>query len=180
MSDEVRLAVPATAEFLRLARVTAAGLASRLGFTFDVVPEQDQFDGRFPTVQSPNPENAEALKLAIELAKQRNADLVIATDPDCDRMGAAVRSGDGAMKLLTGNQIGSLLAYYRAKKLFEQGVLTPENASRGVIIKDFDRGLVDFPHWREGREVLLCWELSEDRVRFWHDLETGYAGREPI
>jgi hypothetical protein len=51
---------------------------------------------------------------------------------------------------------------------------------RGVIIKDFDRGLVDFPHWRDGREVLLCWELAEDRVRFWHDLESGYAGREPI
>jgi hypothetical protein len=51
---------------------------------------------------------------------------------------------------------------------------------RGVIIKDFDRGLVDFPHWREGREVFLCWELAEERVRFWHDLESGYAGREPI
>jgi phosphoglucomutase len=112
-------------------------MLARLGFTFDVVPEQDQFDGRFPTVQSPNPENSEALKLAIELAKKSNADLVIATDPDCDRMGVAVRSADGAMKLLTGNQIGSLLAYYRAKKLFEQGVLTPENASRGVIIKTF-------------------------------------------
>jgi len=112
-------------------------MLARLGFTFDVVPEQDQFDGRFPTVQSPNPENSEALKLAIELAKKGNADLVIATDPDCDRMGVAVRSGDGAMKLLTGNQIGSLLAYYRAKKLFEQGVLTAANASRGVIIKTF-------------------------------------------
>ena len=91
----------------------------------------------FPTVQSPNPENAEALKLAIELAKEKDADLVIATDPDCDRMGVAVRSAAGEMKLLTGNQIGSLIAYYRAKKLFEQGVLTPENASRGVIIKTF-------------------------------------------
>ncbi len=51
---------------------------------------------------------------------------------------------------------------------------------RGVLIKDFDRGLVDFPHWREGREVFLCWELSEESVRFWHDLDSGYAGREPI
>lgn len=112
-------------------------MLARLGFTFDVVPEQDQFDGRFPTVQSPNPENPEALKLAIELAKKRNADLVIATDPDCDRMGVAVRTEEVGMKLLTGNQIGSLLAYYRAKKLFEQGVLTAQNASRGVIIKTF-------------------------------------------
>jgi len=109
----------------------------RLGFAFDVVTEQDRFDGRFPTVQSPNPENAEALRLAIELAKKQDADLVIATDPDCDRMGVAVRTTAGEMKLLTGNQIGSLIAYYRAKKLFELGVLNAQNAARGVIIKTF-------------------------------------------
>ena len=112
-------------------------MLERLGFHFEVVVEQDRFDGRFPTVQSPNPENAEALQMAIELAQKRDADLVIATDPDCDRMGVAVRSASGEMKLLTGNQIGSLLAYYRAKTLFEQGVLNAENAARGVIIKTF-------------------------------------------
>ena len=110
---------------------------TKLGFKFDVVPEQDGFDGRFPTVKSPNPENAEALRLGIELAQKETADLVIATDPDCDRMGVAVRSADGEMKLITGNQIGGLIAYYRAKTLFDQGVLTKENASRGVIIKTF-------------------------------------------
>jgi len=112
-------------------------MLKRLGFTFDVVAEQDRFDGRFPTVKSPNPENAEALKLGIELAKKQDADLVIATDPDCDRMGVAVKSASGEMKLLTGNQIGSLLAFYRAKTLFDQGVLNAGNASRGVIIKTF-------------------------------------------
>jgi phosphoglucomutase len=88
-------------------------------------------------VKSPNPENAEALRLGIELANKKNADLVLATDPDCDRVGAAVRSRDGQMQLLTGNQIGSLMAYYRARKLFELGVLNRDNASRGVIIKTF-------------------------------------------
>ncbi len=112
-------------------------MLKRLGFSFAVVEEQDHFDGRFPTVQSPNPENAEALKLAMELAKKENADLVIATDPDCDRMGVAVTSASGEMKLLTGNQIGSLIAYYRAKTLFDQGVLNEKNAGRGVIIKTF-------------------------------------------
>ena len=58
--------------------------------------------------------------------------------------------------------------------------LLQEFNRRGVIIKDFERGLVDFPHWRDGREVLLCWEISEEWVRFWHEVETGYAGREPI
>ena len=50
----------------------------------------------------------------------------------------------------------------------------------GVQIKDFDRGLVDFPHLREGREVFLCWELDEDDITFWHDIDDGYAGREHL
>src|SRR5437773_4538725 len=112
-------------------------MLERLGFNFEVVPEQDHFDGRFPTVKSPNPENAEALTMAIALAEKENADVVVATDPDCDRMGAAVRASDGEMTLLTGNQIGSLLAWYRTKRLFEKGILNKQNASRGVIIKTF-------------------------------------------
>ena len=109
----------------------------KLGFTFSTVAEQDVKDGNFPTVKSPNPENAEALKMAVEQADKEKADLVIATDPDCDRMGVAARTAAGGMQLFTGNQIGSLMAYYRAKTLFDQGVLTPANASRGVIIKTF-------------------------------------------
>ena len=112
-------------------------LLKRLGFNFEVVPEQDRFDPRFSTVKSPNPENAEALSMGIELARKTDADLVIATDPDCDRIGVAVRSANGEMKLITGNQIGSLLAYYRLKKLFELGILNKENASRAVVIKTF-------------------------------------------
>ena len=112
-------------------------MLKRLGFNFTVVPKQDRFDGRFPTVKSPNPENAEALIMAIDLAEKENADLVVATDPDCDRMGAAVRAKEGKMKLLTGNQIGSLLAYYRTKTLFDQGILNKKNAARAVIIKTF-------------------------------------------
>jgi phosphoglucomutase len=117
-------------------------MLERLGFSFEVVAEQDRFDGNFPTVDSPNPENAAALRLGVELARQNGADLVVATDPDCDRMGVAVRSDDRSepdeqMKLLTGNQIGSLMAYYRITTLFERGILNTENAARGVIIKTF-------------------------------------------
>ncbi len=50
----------------------------------------------------------------------------------------------------------------------------------GVVVKDFDRGLVDFPHLRGGREVFLCWELDEDDIEFWHDLDCGYADRERL
>ncbi|MEP6602797.1 MAG: phospho-sugar mutase [Spartobacteria bacterium] len=112
-------------------------MLTRLGFNFEVVSEQDRFDGAFPTVKSPNPENAEALRMGIELAQKTKADLVIATDPDCDRMGVAVRTAAGEMKLLTGNQIGSLMAFYRTEKLFGRGILTKENAGRGVIVKTF-------------------------------------------
>lgn len=52
--------------------------------------------------------------------------------------------------------------------------------SMGIQIKDLDRGLVDFPHLRDGREVFLCWELDEDDIEFWHDLDTGYGGRERL
>ncbi|MEY2512529.1 MAG: phosphoglucomutase [Verrucomicrobiota bacterium] len=112
-------------------------MLERLGFNFSVVKEQDRFDGNFPTVASPNPENAAALQLGVELADKTKADLVVATDPDCDRVGVAVRASGDEMKLLTGNQIGSLMAYYRIKTLFERGVLNAQNAPRGVIIKTF-------------------------------------------
>ena len=50
----------------------------------------------------------------------------------------------------------------------------------GIQLKDFERGLVDFPHLRDGREVFLCWELDEADIEFWHDLDSGYAGRERV
>ncbi len=78
-------------------------LLKKLGFNFLTVPEQDVQDGRFPTVKSPNPENAPALKMAVDLANQEGADIVIGTDPDCDRMGVGVRDAKGEMVLLTGN-----------------------------------------------------------------------------
>ena len=108
-------------------------------FGFDVitVPEQDVQDGRFPTVESPNPENAPALKMAIDLAEETGAEIVIGTDPDADRMGVAVRDAAGHMVLLTGNQIGSLMAWYRLKTCFELGWLTNANRSRAVLVKTF-------------------------------------------
>jgi phosphoglucomutase len=112
-------------------------MLDRLGFHCQTVPEQDVPDGRFPTVKSPNPENAEALTMAMKLADETDADLVIATDPDCDRMGIAARDAEGKMTLLTGNQIGSLMAWYRAEKHFEKGILNDSNKSHGVIIKTF-------------------------------------------
>lgn len=108
-----------------------------LGFDVLTVPEQDIQDGRFPTVESPNPENGPALAMAIKLADESDADLVVGTDPDADRMGVAVRDADGKMVLLSGNQIGSLMAWYRLRTMFDLGWLTNANRTRGVIVKTF-------------------------------------------
>src|SRR5258708_39202927 len=70
-------------------------MLNRLGFKFQVVPEQDCFGGGFSTVKSPNPEYGEALTMAINLAERENAAFVAATYPDCERMGGAVRTKDG-------------------------------------------------------------------------------------
>ena len=88
------------------------------------VPAQDITDGDFPTVHSPNPEEKAALNMAIERAKELNADLVMATDPDADRVGIAVRGKDNNFVLLNGNQTGSILIYYLLTKWKETGKLT--------------------------------------------------------
>ena len=77
-----------------------------------IVDEQEEPDGNFPTVKSPNPEDRKALTLGIELAKEKNADIVLGTDPDCDRVGIAVRDKNGEYVLFTGNQTGALLVNF--------------------------------------------------------------------
>ena len=96
----------------------------RLGFENVIhVPEQDVSDGNFPTVMSPNPEEPSALKMAIAKADGTGADIVIATDPDADRMGIAVRDDEGRMVLFNGNQTGSMLVYYILRRWKELGKL---------------------------------------------------------
>ena len=101
------------------------------------VKEQVAFDPRFPTVKSANPENAEALARAVKLAEHAGCDLVLATDPDCDRMGCAVPNAEGKMVLLTGNQIGALMADYRLTQYKEMGWIPPQGSDRACIIKTF-------------------------------------------
>jgi phosphoglucomutase len=107
------------------------------GCTVHEVREQLVFDPRFPTVTSPNPENAEALSLAVRLAETVDADVVLATDPDCDRMAAAVRNRAGKMELITGNQIGALLADYRLRKYKELGWIPAGGSPHACLIKTF-------------------------------------------
>ncbi|WP_138495813.1 phospho-sugar mutase [Paenibacillus pinistramenti] len=104
----------------------------KLGFTqVHIVPEQEQPDAEFSTVKSPNPEEREAFTMAIELGRKVNADILIGTDPDADRMGAVVRTNEGNYEILTGNQSGAILVNYLLSQLKERGSL-PAN---GAVIK---------------------------------------------
>ena len=96
-----------------------------------VVKEQELPDGAFPTVKAPNPEYAQSFDLAIRLADTLGADVCFATDPDCDRLGVAVREKSGKFRLLTGNQIGCLLIYYILSSKQAAGTL-PKN---GAVVK---------------------------------------------
>lgn len=99
-------------------------ILSRKGFKNVIhVPEQDVSDGDFPTVISPNPEEAAALDLALRKAEECGADLVMGTDPDADRVGIAVRDDSGKMVLLNGNQTASILTYYILRRRQELGTL---------------------------------------------------------
>ena len=97
-------------------------ILKRLGFeNIFHVPEQDVSDGNFPTVKSPNPEESSALEMAVKTADREGADLVLATDPDADRLGIAVRDNEGRMVLFNGNQTGSILTYYILRRWSELG-----------------------------------------------------------
>ena len=103
----------------------------RLGFeNVYHVPEQDISDGNFPTVVSPNPEEPAAMKMALEVADREHADVVMATDPDADRLGIAVRDDAGKMVQFNGNQTASMLTYYILTRWKEEGRL---DASKYVV-----------------------------------------------
>lgn len=104
----------------------------RIGFTnVHVVAEQEKPDGEFPTVKSPNPEEREAFTLALAQAREKQADILIGTDPDCDRMGAVVKNDQGEFVVLNGNQSGAIMAHYVLDSLKRRGEL-PAN---GALIK---------------------------------------------
>ncbi len=100
----------------------------------NIVKEQKKPNGDFPTVTSPNPEEPEALKMAIDLANKINADIVIGTDPDCDRLGIAVRDLDGNMKLLNGNQTMSVMTNYLIKQWYQDGRLNGKQFVGSTIV----------------------------------------------
>jgi hypothetical protein len=114
---------------------------------------------------------AEALLPRVKplLMKLRDAkDMLVDSDAHEVLADAAATNGGGG----EGRQVGE--AFLEVQRLL--GALQ----EAGIVIRDIDRGLIDFPAIRQGREVYLCWELGEDNVEFWHDVESGYRGRQPL
>jgi phosphoglucomutase len=118
------------------------------GFT-KVIPQEEQSkpDGRFPTVKYPNPEYKETMKLVTELARAHNADIIMASDPDADRMGIGFKASDGGYVLINGNQIGSMLEYYLLSRSRENGTLK-DNAAvvKSIVTTDLQREIADDFH----------------------------------
>lgn len=108
-------------------------ILAQLGMNVTVVPEQEQPDGEFPTVPFPNPEFREAFDCAIKLAETVPADLLLATDPDCDRVGIAVKNGDG-YRLFTGNEVGAMLLNYILSVKTERGTLEKDPIAVKTIV----------------------------------------------
>jgi len=148
----------------------------RRGFEHVIeVPQQAKPDGDFPTVKSPNPEEAAALDLAIALAGREGADLVIASDPDGDRMGMAIRNAQGAFELVNGNRIAALLTHYLCEQRSRKGAF-PKNAVvlstivSGDLMKEIARS-----YGAEVVEVLTGFKWIGDRLRRYD--EAGVPGR---
>lgn len=107
-------------------------ILNKLGYKqVEIVKEQELPDGNFPTAPYPNPEDSKVFKLALEMAKDFNPDIILGTDPDCDRIGAVVKDNKGDYRVLTGNQVGVLLTHYIVSSLKDMNKLTPA----GTIIK---------------------------------------------
>ena len=109
-------------------------ILNRIGVkSITVVPEQELPDGNFPTCPFPNPEIKQAFECALKLAQDVKPDILLATDPDCDRVGIAVRDADGEYKLMSGNEVGAMLLNYLLSQKKEQGTLSESS----IAVKSF-------------------------------------------
>ena len=109
-------------------------ILKRIGIqNIKVVPEQEMPDGHFPTCPYPNPEIRQVFEKALEMTNEFDADLILATDPDCDRVGIAVKAQDGSYQLMSGNEVGAMLLDYLLTQREEKGTMPPEP----VAIKSF-------------------------------------------
>ena len=137
----------------------------RIGIkNISVVKEQEEPDGSFPTVKAPNPEDPNAFTLAFDLANKTGADLILATDPDSDRLGAAVRRRDGGFQVLTGNQIGSILIHYILSTRNEHGTLPGNGLVVRSIVSTRMADAICAHYGVELREVLTGFRFISEQI----------------
>jgi len=149
-----------------------------LGLKVITVPEQREGNGEFPTVSFPNPEEAAALDLAIKLGTKEKADVVMATDPDADRFGIAVPNAQGTYTLVTGNQMGALMADYIFLSLKEQGKLPANAAMVNSIVTTGMHKRVAQLYGAECFECLTGFKWIADVMRKWENgEEAGDSGK---
>ena len=129
-----------------------------------IVPEQQYPDGRFPTCPYPNPEIFEALKLGLELAEKNGADLMLATDPDADRVGIAIRCPDGSYELVSGNEVGGLLLDYICQGRIEKGTMPANPVAVKSIVSTPLADAVAKSYGVEMRNVLTGFKWIGDQI----------------
>ncbi len=129
-----------------------------------VVPEQREPDGNFPTCPYPNPEIFEALRLGLELAKKEGADLMLATDPDADRVGIAIRCPDGSYELVSGNEVGVLLLDYICAGRMEMGTMPKDPVAVKSLVSTPLADAVAAHYGVEMRNVLTGFKWIGDQI----------------
>jgi len=129
-----------------------------------IVPEQQYPDGNFPTCPYPNPEIFEALRLGLELAKKSGADLMLATDPDADRVGIAIRCPDGSYELVSGNEVGVLLLDYICEGRIEKGTMPKNPVAVKSIVSTPLADAVAKSYGVEMRSVLTGFKWIGDQI----------------
>ncbi len=137
------------------------------------VEEQMTPDGNFPTVKSPNPENKEGFALAIELAKKNDVDLIIATDPDADRVGIVLRNSEGEYITLSGNQVGILLADYIIKSKKANGTLPENPAILKSIVSTKMVNEVCAVHGVDCYETFTGFKFMAEKIKELEDTKSG-------
>ena len=146
-------------------------LLKELGVHYTVVPEQEKPDGRFPTVKAPNPEDPNAFTLAIPLAQKVGATVVFGTDPDCDRLGAAVQDGEGVFRTLTGNQIACLMLHHILSSKKQNGTLPKNGAAvKSIVSTEMARAIAS-DYGVDLIEVLTGFKFIGEQIQ--HFEETG-------
>lgn len=159
--------------------VPVTTMLAKMGISVSVVEEQKYPDTEFSTVAMPNPEQPDALKMGIELADKLGSDIVIGTDPDCDRMGVAIRDGKGEFMLLNGNQIGAMLMDYILMRHKEEGTLPANGAVVKTIVTTRLADKIAKSYGVSVYDVLTGFKFIGEKIKEWesskeHTFMFGY------